>query len=355
MKIIKLDNNNQEVIKQTLKVLHQGGLVIYPTETIYGLGVDATNQQAVDKLLAFKSRREGKPLSIAVASQAQAQLYADLNQQAIQFYQRFLPGPYTIISKCKSGLAKGVASEFNTLGVRIPDHQLILQLIKQFQKPITATSANASDKKRPYSIDDIFSNISNKQKNLIDLVIDAGVLPKNEPSTVIDTTHSTPLTLRSSAKNVKSSDTTVINSNSDQETKEIAGKLVLKNWSKVGKSGLVIALNGELGAGKTIFAKGIAKFLGVKQTITSPTYTYIKEYEYQRHDTQGTFYHLDLWRVEEQELANQLEINKLIKKNSVVVIEWWDQVEQFFLKLKPNLKILIEVETNDQRKLEIYE
>lgn len=354
MKIIKLTDNlndTKKAVSLAKEVLSQGGLVIYPTETIYGIGADAANQIAVDKLLNYKSRREGKPLSIAVTDLVMAEKFVELDDQAIQFYQRFLPGPYTIVSKDKGKLARGVASEFNTLGIRISSHPFVTDLVKAFSKPITATSANSSDKKRPYSVSDILNNLSNKQTNLIDLIIDAGTLPSNEPSIVIDTTHSTPLTLRS--KKDFSSEATSIISLSDQETREIAGKILLKNWEKVNQAGLVIALDGELGAGKTVFAKGVADFLQIKQQITSPTYTYINEYRYSRHQTKGMFYHLDLWRLDDSELAKRLQISKLINRNNILIIEWWNQAKQYLRNIKPDIYIQLDILDNEQRKLTI--
>lgn len=333
MQVINVNTVAQDqVINQATQVLKQGGLVIYPTETVYGVAVDATQQPAVDKLLRYKSRREGKPLSIAVSSRAMAEKYAQLNQQAQQLYQQFLPGPYTIISQVKSnsGLATGVASEFGTIGVRIPDYPLILELVKTLGKPITATSANASGKKRPYIVDDIFQHLSQSQKDRIDLVLDTGRLPPNEPSTVIDTTLSTPLTVRSSQRSRFGSGRKLeFESQSPQETQQIAGKLLLKHWEQIKESGLLVGLNGPLGAGKTVFAKGIAQFLNIDQTITSPTYTYLKEYAYQRHQTSGKFCHLDLWRIDQaQELAG-LKLNQLVQPQNVIAVEWWSQIHPF--------------------------
>ena len=77
--------------------------------------------------------------------------------------------------------------------------------------------------------------------------------------------------------------------------------------------------------GKTIFAKGVAEFLGIAETIASPTYTYSEEYSYQRHQTTGTFYHLDLWKVDSAEMLERLEIAQLLTPRSVVVIEWFNQ------------------------------
>jgi len=340
----------KEVIKAVIKVLNSGGLIIFPTETTYGAGVDATNQEAVDKLLAYKSRREGKPLSIAVPNQKIAAEYVEINEQAQKLYERFLPGPITVISKSLGKVASGVESEFNTLGVRIPDHELILKILKEFGKPITATSANVSGKKRPYQVQDIFNNLSNKQQDLIDLVLDAGGLPKNDPSTVIDTTLSTPTTLRVGKIKISSGES--LTSKSEDETKKIAGTLMLKHWNQIREKGLVIGLDGVLGAGKTIFTKGVAEFLQISETITSPTYSYIEEYDYKRHGINGKLYHIDLWKIESEEELKRLEMEKLIAPNNVIVIEWWDQGKKYLEKIT-DLKILIEEDRQKNRKITI--
>lgn len=332
MEILRLaDTPIKTIISKTIDVLASGGLVIFPTETTYGAGVDATHPQAVEKLLSYKSRREGKPLSIAVTSQEMAGKYVVLNEQAVALYKQFLPGPVTVVSKSKDTVAPGVASEFGTVGVRIPDYPLLLEILASYSKPITATSANGSGQKRPYSITDIFENISEKQKSLIDLVLDAGTLPPNPPSTVIDTTLSTPVTLREGSITVENSSTNthVLYSQSEAETKSIAGRLVLKHWDNVGKTGLVIGLEGPLGAGKTVFAKGVAEFLQLSEQLTSPTYTYIEEYPFTRHSTQGNFYHLDMWKVDTAAVFEKLELERILLPRNVFVIEWWSQVAAF--------------------------
>jgi tRNA threonylcarbamoyl adenosine modification protein YjeE len=258
-----------------------------------------------------------------------AEHYVTINEQAQNFYQRFLPGPYTLISQLKktAQIDKRVASEFGTLGIRIPDYPLMLKLIDQLGHGITATSANASNQKRPYQISDVLDKLSNKQKQLIDLIIDVGQLPKNEPSVVIDITLSTPLALRGQLK--KNAKFTEFNSQSEKETQELAMRLILKNWNKLKKEGLLFALSGELGMGKTIFAKGIAKFLNIREEITSPSYSYLNEYDFQREGCHGTFYHLDAWKIDQKEELVLLKINQLLKANNVVLIEWWDKIAEF--------------------------
>lgn len=383
MKYIDIANTPvKSIVQQTIAVLQKGGLVLFPTETTYGAGVDATNQEAVNKLLAYKSRREGKPLSIIVTDEAMAKKYVAVNDQAHALYEQFLPGPVTVVSQSlgRAGdgtvegvadeainkVADGVASEFGTIGIRIPDYDLVLQISKAYKKPITATSANASGKKRPYSIADILSGLSEKQKSLIDLVLDAGQLPKNDPSTVIDTTLSTPVTLRSSNRDLHTqrneiyadnTKTTVLDSRSEQETKEIAGRLLLKHWDAVTAIGLVIALNGDLGMGKTVFTKGSAEFLKIEDIIKSPTYSYIEEYDFVRHQTKGTLYHLDMWKVANKELYQRLEIQKLLRPNSVVVIEWFSQIAEYLQPILQNIPVINVTfsQVGTQRRLEIIE
>jgi L-threonylcarbamoyladenylate synthase len=348
--------SQSEIIAQAQACLAGGGLVLFPTETTYGAGVDATNPQAIAKLLAYKSRREGKPLSIAVSDRAMAEQYVTLNESAWKIYQRFLPGPVTVVSHVIPGtVAAGVASEFDTLGVRIPDYELVVAIVRALGRPITATSANASGKKRPYTIQDVLDHLSAKQKSLIDLVIDAGPLPKNPPSTVIDTTLSTPVTLRQGQPQVGQTGATELTSRSEAETKKIAGTLLLKHWDQISQSGLVIALNGPLGAGKTIFAKGVAEFLQINDTITSPTYTYLEEYDFVRHGLAGQLHHLDLWKVDSQALFDRLAVDSLLKPGSVVVVEWWSNVVDF-AQIKPNITITFnQSQDQDQVRLLLIE
>ncbi len=356
MEIIDVTKKSKsEILEKTITVLKNDGLVIFPTETTYGAGVNATSQAAVDTLLAYKTRRQGKPLSIAVSDIRMANQFVDKNQSADRIYTRFLPGPVTVVSKVsslgESQLASGVVSEFGTLGIRIPDYQLVLDILQQFGKPITATSANSSGKKRPYTVADILDNISNKQRKLIDLVLDAGKLPHNPPSTVIDTTLSTPVTLRTGKEKI-SPNSHIWNSisSNEQETKSIAGKVLLKHWNKLINQGLIIGLNGPLGAGKTVCAKGVAEFLQINQNITSPTYTYIEEYEYQRHGSSGKLYHLDLWKIDSQERFDLLEIETLPGSNNVLLIEWWNQIQVFAKKKKIWPDVIIEIEDKEQKR-----
>lgn len=318
MKIQKIQNTS---IDSVVKTLESGGLVIMPTETVYGAFVDATNKKAIEKLTKFKSRPFGKPYSVAVADQEMASKYVFLNKTAKRLYKNFLPGPLTIISKGKHKVAEGVESESGTLGIRIPNHKFILDVVRKFNKPITATSANPSYKKRPYSVNDILNNISSRQRKCIDLIIDAGELPKNEPSTVIDTTSEDLTILRQG--DIKFSRKNEVLSRSPENTQNIAKEIWQKYEQYLGSRSIVFALEGEMGSGKTIFTKGLAKAVGIKETITSPTYDLEHIYHINK---KRVFAHIDTWRMQDPEELDDLGFDKRILDKSIIVLEWADKV-----------------------------
>jgi tRNA threonylcarbamoyl adenosine modification protein (Sua5/YciO/YrdC/YwlC family)/tRNA threonylcarbamoyl adenosine modification protein YjeE len=356
MEIVKYngdENSEKALLEKIVQVLRAGGLVIMPTETVYGAMVDATNADAVKKLLSYKARRQGKPLSIAVSDEGMAEKYVTPNAQAKNLYAQFLPGPVTVVSRAKnqSDLAVGVKSEFDTVGVRIPDYKLVLDLIKEYGAPLTATSANGSGKKMPYAVSDILDNLSAKQKSLIDLIIDAGVLPKRPPSVVIDTTLSTPLIMRNSGAAHENTFVT----KSEHETQELAGKLLLKYVNEIENEGLVIALNGQLGAGKTIFTKGVAKYLQIDEIISSPTYTYQKEYDFAKNELVGRLHHFDLWTIDNGEMFSALEIKSLFGAGKVVIIEWWENVRGF-ADFAPTIEIeIVAGASENERQISVKE
>lgn len=317
MQIVKSDNSSIDI---AIDVLEKGGLVIFPCETVYGIAVDSKNDKAVKKLSVYKKRPLGKPYAIMCSSQEMAEKYVTLNDTAKDLYKTFLPGPVTVVSRGKGVVASGIESEEKTLGVRIPDYKLMLNLIEKFGRPIVATSANASYKKRPYKVSDILENISNKQKSLIDLIIDAGELPHNEPSTVIDTTLDSPAVLRQGEIRIK--DKNEVLSRSEENTQNLGKELWQKYESYKGKRSIVFALEGEMGVGKTQFTKGLAKAMGITELVTSPTFALENEYGQKN----NKLFHFDAWRLDNPTELDALGFGDLIKNKSVVAIEWAERV-----------------------------
>jgi L-threonylcarbamoyladenylate synthase len=319
---MKIAKESDQAINLAIKVLQSGGLVIFPCETVYGIAVDSLNSKAVSKLNSYKQRPFGKPYSIMCSDRAMAESYVRLNETAKYLYKTFLPGPMTVVSVGLGRVAGGIQSENGTLGVRIPSYRFMLRLIKKFARPIVATSANASYQKRPYKISDVLENISDKQKALIDLVVDAGELPHNEPSTVVDTTLDEPTVLRQGE--IKLKDKNEILSRSEENTKNFGKDLWQKYQSHANKRAIVFALQGEMGAGKTVFTKGLAKAMGIKELVTSPTFALENEYLIPK--TKHSLYHIDAWRLERSEELEALGFGELIQTKSVVAIEWAERV-----------------------------
>lgn len=241
-------------IQKAAEVIKKGGLVVFPSDTVYILAVDPTNQTAVDKLLSFKNRWTGKAISIAVLDKYMALDYVYLSDNAKNIYTNLLPGPFTVVSRGKHKVAKGIEAENGTLGIRIPDNQWIQQLLKLVGGPVTATSASLSGRTPNYSINFV-NRLSKKKRLMIDLVVDGGKLPKNKPSTVIDATEPEIKILRRGDLITGSNQTLV--SKSEKETEKIA-EFILKKFNNLKfKKPLVFGLSGELGCGKTVFSRKI--------------------------------------------------------------------------------------------------
>lgn len=337
----------QAAIDAAVFVLRSGGIVIYPTETTYGVGIDVENPQAVQKLLDYKGKRDGKPISVAVSDIEMAKKYVKLNQTANQVYETFLPGPVTVVSTGTGKVAPGIASPEGKVGIRIPDHELALDLIRTFGSGISATGANASNKKRPYAIQDIFDHISDTQKDLIDLVIDAGELPHNEPSTVIDTTLDDLVILRSGQTKFDNDESH--ESHTVAETISLFESIALRFRSFYTYRPVIFALEGEMGAGKTHAVKGLAKGLGITDTITSPTYTLANEYTFTNEDQTTWFVHIDAWRMTSFSELTDIGLDDLLHKNAVIAIEWTEKFESQIMGLKSRAKIvLIRIENGEK-------
>jgi L-threonylcarbamoyladenylate synthase len=362
MTIIDIKKDKDLAIKNAVEILKNGGLIVYPTETCYGLGGDATNPKALKKIIQYKKLRGSKPISIAVANRKMAEEYVEINEMADNIYKNYLPGPITVISMSKGKLVPPVVSKKGAVGVRYPDYDFTLELIKEFGKSITATSANVSYKSPPYNIEQLIKDLPKKSLKLIDLFLDAGTLPQNDPSTVLDTTMNQLSVLRQGKlefeealiKNKKiEKRKTKTTEGTISLGKEFAGKYLKEN------SSVVVALSGELGAGKTQFAKGVGEAFGVKEVVNSPTYTIINEYKYKEENEEKTLAHMDTWKLQDDELDNSGLIQHL-EEGNVVLIEWADKFYQEIAALCNNMnipiyKVTIKYISLTERSIEIYE
>ncbi|MHB1086448.1 MAG: L-threonylcarbamoyladenylate synthase [Minisyncoccota bacterium] len=199
MEWIVLDGSNSaKAAQMAAEVLRSGGVVLYPTDTLYGLGADALSDEAVAKIFDIKGRDEGKPMHAIVADVDMAAKYTEVSGIARLLNDRLPKGQVTFITQKKEGLDEGISKQIETFGFRIPQHAFCIEMIRAFGGPITATSANASGKKPERSVPAILAQLGSGAAP-IDLIIDGGGLPAREPSTVINLTHSHPLIVREGA------------------------------------------------------------------------------------------------------------------------------------------------------------
>jgi L-threonylcarbamoyladenylate synthase len=166
-----------EIIEKAVSILMHDGIVVYPTETVYGLGVDAFSDEAVMKVYDAKKRPLGMPISIAVADFDMLAAVSRVEPWMTCFVETFLPGPVTIILSARNCVPPILTGGTGMIGIRMPSHVRALELIERFDSPITATSANLHGAKEPQTPEEC--SVPR------DLLIDGGRLP-GIPSTVVD-------------------------------------------------------------------------------------------------------------------------------------------------------------------------
>lgn len=206
MRIIKINPKNPSLktIKIAAKALKKGGVIIYPTDTIYGIGVNALDKNAINKVYKIKERPNNKPLSAVVNDINMAKKYCIIGKMQEEIFSALLPGAFTLVFPGKISKKSNILTiRDGTLSIRIPDYKITALLSKELKIPFTATSANISGLPGSGDIMEVLKQlgINKKNPNLsrklgIDLVLDAGVLPKKNPSTIIDLTGDKPKIIR---------------------------------------------------------------------------------------------------------------------------------------------------------------
>lgn len=197
MKILKinLDRPEKEAIGEAAEAIKNGKVIIYPTDTVYGLGANAFDEDAIKKIFEIKGRDFNKPISIIVRDIEMAKEVASFGRNTEKILEKIFPGPVTVILFKKKVLSEILTGGTEKIGLRIPDCKFTRILMENLDFPITTTSANISGEGASGNISEILSQFKNK-KTKPDLVIDAGALPKSSSSTVIDLTGPEPKILR---------------------------------------------------------------------------------------------------------------------------------------------------------------
>lgn len=188
------ENPNPKEIDKVVKVLKRGGLIIYPTDTVYGLGCDINNIKALEKVARIKGvKLEKSNFSFVCHDLSNLSDYVkQIDTSVFKILKRALPGPYTFILPGGKSLPNPFKKR-KTVGIRVPNNNIALEIVKQLGNPIISTSIHDDDEVLEYTTDPEL--ILEKWDNLVDLVIDGGY-GDNQPSTVIDLSEDTPVIVR---------------------------------------------------------------------------------------------------------------------------------------------------------------
>jgi len=167
-------------IRRAIEILRDSGVIVYPTDTIYGLGCDITNKEAIERVRRIKGRNHKKPMSFVCADLSNVSRYARVSNYAYRILKRCLPGPYTFVLPATRETPRILQTRQKTVGLRVPDHPVPIALVQELDNPILSTSANYSDQ-------EVLTDPQELQETLgkqVDLILECGQLPIM-PSSVI--------------------------------------------------------------------------------------------------------------------------------------------------------------------------
>lgn len=188
----------RKAVNMAVDALKKGGVIIYPTDTTYGIGCDLFNKDAIERVYRIKRMVKQKPLSFICADLKDLSRYAQVTNYAYQTMKRLLPGPYTFILNATKTVPKLMITKRKTVGIRVPDNEICLDIVSGLGNPIVTTSANLEDEdiiSDPNEIEDTFGAS-------VDLFIDVGPLP-SKLSSVIDLIDDSPVVIREGVGDVE--------------------------------------------------------------------------------------------------------------------------------------------------------
>lgn len=181
--LLSINPNHPEPrkVQRVVQVLNEGGVIAYPTDTVYGLGCDAMNKQAVERLYQIKGMSRDQALAFICPDLSDIAKYAVVENAVYRVLKRFLPGPYCFILQATRDVPKIVQTKHKTVGIRVPNHPITTAIVRELGRPLISTTAGRSGQEPlvdPWEIDQEFSGL--------DLVIDAGDAGGTVPTTVVD-------------------------------------------------------------------------------------------------------------------------------------------------------------------------
>lgn len=176
--------NDAGIVEYAASLLSSGELVCYPTDTVYGIGAVAGNEEAIRRLYVIKGRSHDKAVPLLIAHPADAERIAEVPAEAIRLIEAFWPGPLTLVMRREQGFRSLALANQNTVALRVPDEDVVREIIARVGEPIVGTSANRSGSKPPTSAAEVATQVG----EMVDLVIDGGPRRGGQQSTVLDIT-----------------------------------------------------------------------------------------------------------------------------------------------------------------------
>jgi len=200
MDIVKIDPNipDKKIITGAVQILKKGGVVMYPTDTAYGLAADIEGGAGIENIFKIKGRIKQKTLPLIAGSRAMADKYVNWTPMGKKLAKKFWPGHLTLV--LESRISRKHIIKQSKIAIRVPDNKIAQMISKKLGRPITSTSANISGKNECYSVVE-FLNQAIGKKWLPDLILDAGKLPKRKPSTIVDATKDQIIVIRKGEMN----------------------------------------------------------------------------------------------------------------------------------------------------------
>ena len=249
--ILKIDIHNIDSakIKYAAQVIEEGGLVAFPTETVYGLGANALNKAAVEKIFMAKGRPSDNPLIVHVADKESVEkLVSRIPEKAVKLMDTFWPGPLTLVMDKQSIVPDIITAGLNTVAVRVPSHPIALALIRAAKLPIAAPSANISGKPSPTDSKHVINDLDGK----VDVIIDGGFSNIGVESTVMDMVVEPPMLLRPGGITLEQLEAVIGNVQIDPGVaqKNLDGKIVPKSpgmkYKHYAPKAKVVIVEGEI-------------------------------------------------------------------------------------------------------------
>ncbi len=188
---INSENPQMRLIRRAVQKLNEGGIIVYPTDTVYGIGCDLLNKRGIEKIYEIKKRSKKQPFSIVCSDLSDISNYAVVSNYAYKVMKRYLPGPYTFVLEASRLVPKILLPKRKMVGIRVPDNRICLDIVREFGRPIISTSVTTEEGEimvDPFEMEEKF-------KNCIDLFVDGGIIA-SELSSVVSLVDDVPEVIR---------------------------------------------------------------------------------------------------------------------------------------------------------------